>query len=279
MEKYKAIPQGYMTVGEIAKKMNTTVRTLQYYDKEGVLSPSAESEGGRRLYTDKDIIKLHQIQSMKYLGFSLDDIKTRIISLDTPADVASALNEQAVTVRKKIADLSEVLQAIEALKEEVLQMQSVDFSKYASIIVSLQMKNDYYWLIKHLDDNTLNDLRNRFDKDDVAPMIKSLNNILDKAIQLQEDGVLPESEEGQGFAKAFWDIMLKFTKGDVSLLSRIAEIVEEVDNDDSNNYWKTKQLIANRFIEPALTAYFKKLGINPFEGIENDKNEQPEENT
>ena len=49
-----------MTVGEVAKKMNTTVQTLQYYDKKGVLLPSAQSEGGRRLYTDKDIIQLNQ---------------------------------------------------------------------------------------------------------------------------------------------------------------------------------------------------------------------------
>ncbi|HJB04372.1 MAG TPA: MerR family DNA-binding transcriptional regulator, partial [Candidatus Merdibacter merdigallinarum] len=58
MAKYRAIPQGFMTVGEVAKKMGVTVRTLQYYDKEGLLSPSAESEGGRRLYTDKDLITL-----------------------------------------------------------------------------------------------------------------------------------------------------------------------------------------------------------------------------
>lgn len=71
MEKQKAIPEGYMTVGEAAKKMGVTVRTLQYYDKEGLFSPSAESEGGRRLYTDKDLITLHQILSLKSLGFSL----------------------------------------------------------------------------------------------------------------------------------------------------------------------------------------------------------------
>ena len=81
MAKYRAIPQGFMTVGEVAKKMGVTVRTLQYYDKEGLLSPSAESEGGRRLYTDKDLITLHQIISLKSLGFSLDDIKERLISL------------------------------------------------------------------------------------------------------------------------------------------------------------------------------------------------------
>ena len=46
MEKYKAVPQGYLTVGEVAKRMDMTVRTLQHYDKEGLLSPSALSEGG-----------------------------------------------------------------------------------------------------------------------------------------------------------------------------------------------------------------------------------------
>ena len=71
-----------MTVGEVAKKMDVTVRTLQHYDKEGLLSPSAVSDGGRRLYTDKDIVKLHQILSLKHLGFSLDDIRNRLIPLD-----------------------------------------------------------------------------------------------------------------------------------------------------------------------------------------------------
>ena len=135
MERYRAIPQGYMTAGAAAKKMGVTVRTLQHYDKEGLLSPSAMSEGGRRLYTDKDIIRLHQILSLKHLGFSLDDIRDRLIPLDTPADVAQVLSEQAAAVREKIADLTESLSRIEALKAEVLEMQSVDFKKYADIIV------------------------------------------------------------------------------------------------------------------------------------------------
>ena len=75
MEYDKKLPQDYMTVGEMAKKMGVTVRTLQYYDQQGLLSPSAESEGGRRLYTDRDMILLHQILSLKHLGFSLDAIK------------------------------------------------------------------------------------------------------------------------------------------------------------------------------------------------------------
>ena len=57
----RAIPEGYMTVGEVAEKMGISVRTLQYYDREGLIPPSALSEGGRRLYTDRDLVQLHQI--------------------------------------------------------------------------------------------------------------------------------------------------------------------------------------------------------------------------
>ena len=65
MNKAKAIPQECLTVGEVAKKMGGTARTLQYYDAEGLLSPSAASEGGRRLYAHEDIVKLHQILSLR----------------------------------------------------------------------------------------------------------------------------------------------------------------------------------------------------------------------
>lgn len=84
MEMEKAIPTGYMTVGQVARKMDVTVRTLQHYDREGLLSPTAISAGGRRLYTDKDIVLLHQILAMRHLGFSLKDIKDRLPKLETP---------------------------------------------------------------------------------------------------------------------------------------------------------------------------------------------------
>lgn len=262
MEKYRSIPQGYMTVGEAAKKMGVTVRTLQHYDKEGLLSPSAVSDGGRRLYTDKDIIKLHQILSLKHLGFSLDDIRDRLIPLDAPADVAQILSEQADIVRKKIADLTESLSAIEALKTEVLEMQSVDFKKYADIIVNLEMKNDFYWLIKHFDSETLDHIRSRFDKESGMAFLKRFLQLQNEAIRLQDEGVPAGSPEGLQFAKAYWDMILEFTNGDAAMLPKLMQMGE---NDGLNQEWKQKQAQANIFIEPALGAYFSDSGINPFQ--------------
>lgn len=261
MEKYRAIPQGYMTVGEVAKKMDVTVRTLQYYDREGLLSPSCVSEGGRRLYTDRDIVKLHQILSLKHLGFSLDDIKNRLISLDTPAEIADALEEQAAAVRQKIETLSESLRELEALRAEVLQMQSVNFKKYADIIVNLQMKNDYYWLIKHFDDQTLDHIRRRFDRDSGTAFMNTFMQRQEEAIQLQNAGVPADSEQGQAFAKAYWDMITEFTGGDLSMLANLVRLGQFEGMDPK---WKEKQALANAYIGRALDAYFTKLGVDPF---------------
>lgn len=265
MARYRAIPQGFMTVGQVAKKMGVTVRALQYYDKEGLLSPSAESEGGRRLYTDKDLVTLHQIISLKSLGFSLDDIKRRLISLETPADVANALTEQAEDIRKKIGRLQASLSAIEQLKTEVLQMQTVNFKKYADIIVNLQMENDSYYLIKRFDDDTLDHIRRQFDKESGLDFMDRFNRLSDEIVQLQEEKVPPESEKCQQVVKEYWALIVEFTNGDMSMLPKLMEVGSI---DTATNAWEERQKIVNDYLEPALQVYFSRLGTNPFEEVE-----------
>lgn len=261
MAKYRAIPQGFMTVGEAAKKTGVTVRTLQYYDKEGLLSPSAESEGGRRLYTDKDLVILHQIISLKSLGFSLDDIKQRLVFLETPADVANALTEQADDIRRKIEQLKASLSAIEQLKVEVLQMQTVNFKTYADIIVNLQMKNNSYYLIKHFDDDMLDHIRSQFDKESGLDFMDKFNRLSDEIVQLQKENISPESEKCQQVVKQYWSLIMEFTKGDMSMLSKLMEVGNI---DTATNAWEERQKIVNDYLEPALQVYFSKLGKNPF---------------
>lgn len=265
MTKHGAIPQGFMTVGEVAKKMGVTVRTLQYYDKEGLLSPSAESEGGRRLYTDKDLVTLHQILSLKSLGFSLDDIKERLFSLETPADVAKALAEQADTLRQKIEQLKTSLSSIEQLKAEVLQMQTVNFKKYADIIVNLQMKNDSYYLIKRFDEDTLDHIRSQFDKESGLAFMDRFNRLSDEIVQLQKENVPPGSEKCQQTVKEYWNLIMEFTNGDMSMLPKLMEIGSI---DTASNAWEERQKIVNKYLEPALQVYFSELGTDPFEEVE-----------
>jgi len=260
MEKYRAIPQGYMTVGEIAKKMGVTVRTLQYYDKEGILTPSSESEGGRRLYTHKDIVKLHQIQSMKYLGFSLEDIKTRLPAINTTKDVSEALTKQAADIREKITALEDVLQSIEKLNAEVVQMEAVDWERYADIVVLLQAKNDTYWTMKYLSNNALSRIRQRFDHENGIQMNEQYRKIVEYAVELQRSGHAPESEQGQNLAKEWWDFTMEFTGGDIKLLSDLHNLGSNIDY----NEWADKFAFDKDYIEKALEFYFINIGYDPF---------------
>ena len=142
----------YYTSGQFAKKAHVTLRAIRYYDKQNILKPSARTAAGARLYTDADLAKLQQILLLKYLGFSLDDIKNKLISLDTPEEVATVLNEQSLAIQQKIEQLTEAVTAIETLKNEVLQMQVVDFKKYADIIIPRGGENliAIHMLIEHL---------------------------------------------------------------------------------------------------------------------------------
>jgi len=260
---YRAIPEGYMRVGELAKKAGVTVRTLQYYDKEGLLSPSAESEGGFRLYNDRDMARLIQILMMKQMGFSLADIKKRLTQLDTPADVIRALTEQAAEIRRQVELLSKSLEEIEALKAEIAQMDTVDFKKYAAILVNLQMKNEMYWLIKYFDDELLNHLQDHFDQESGKALMSRFRGIHSKAIALLQNDIAPESEQGLTFAKEFWGMVEEFSGGDLSMLPKMTAIAERLEEHDDD--WKRRIEEANKFIEPALEAYFTKMNYNPFE--------------
>lgn len=250
-----------LTVGELAKEMDVTVRTLQYYDKEGLLKPSEKSEGGRRIYTKKDMVKLHQIISLKYLGFSLDEIKGKIFSLDNPKKVAEILKNQSEIIKKQIENLKSALTITEALYEEVLQIETVDFSKYADIISLLKQQNENYWVIKLFDAELSSHMRERFkDKEkEGLKLFEKYSDILDKAVLLKEEGELPTNDRSIALGKEWWDMINEFTGGDMSLIPKLMKFNEN--KDQWNEEMAIKQRLVDDFIGQAIEAYFKNQNI------------------
>jgi hypothetical protein len=138
-------------------------------------------------------------------------------------------------------------------------MQKVDFKKYADIIVNLQMNNKYYFLIKKFDDDTLDHIRDRFDRESSMDFINRFDALSDEILKLQKENVPQESEQCQQLTKAYWDLIMEFTNGDMSMLQKLPEIANF---ENTNTDWAKKQAIVNSYLEPALVIYFKKLGIN-----------------
>ena len=64
-----------LKVGDLARRTGLSVRTLHHYDEIGLLAPSRRTEAGHRLYAVAQVTRLQQIQSLRSLGFSLDEIR------------------------------------------------------------------------------------------------------------------------------------------------------------------------------------------------------------
>ena len=108
------------TTGEIAKLCGVTVRTVQYYDSRGILTPSQLSEGGRRLYSEDDVKRMRIICFLRELGFSIDAI-SKLLKEEHPENVIMLLisgQEQELTVQ--LSEQKEKLNRLQALKKELL---------------------------------------------------------------------------------------------------------------------------------------------------------------
>ena len=63
------------STGELAKAAEVSVRTVQYYDQRGILTPSEVTEGGRRIYHESDLERLQVICFLRDLDFSIKQIQ------------------------------------------------------------------------------------------------------------------------------------------------------------------------------------------------------------
>ncbi|NOY46387.1 MerR family transcriptional regulator [Deferrisoma camini] len=64
-----------LKIGELARRVGLTPRTIRYYEDIGLLNSVRRVEGGRRIYTDDDVRRLKFIKRLKLLGLSLEEMK------------------------------------------------------------------------------------------------------------------------------------------------------------------------------------------------------------
>ena len=71
-----------MQIGQVSTRIGLSLRTIRHYDDVGLVTPSARSAGGFRLYTEADVDRLALIKRIKPLDFSLEQIKELLTAVD-----------------------------------------------------------------------------------------------------------------------------------------------------------------------------------------------------
>jgi len=65
----------FTSIGELAKNLEMSQRTIRYYEEIGLLNSIKRIEGGRRIYTDVDLRRLKLIKRLKIMGMTLSEMQ------------------------------------------------------------------------------------------------------------------------------------------------------------------------------------------------------------
>lgn len=95
--------EGLHQIGEVAERVGLSLRTVRYYEEQGLLVPETRTEGGFRLYSEEQIERLSLIKEMKPLGFTVQQMRELLDARDVlrdPATDATARERAAACVRQ-----------------------------------------------------------------------------------------------------------------------------------------------------------------------------------
>ena len=93
------------STGELAKAAEVSVRTVQYYDQRGILTPSEVTEGGRRIYHESDLERLQVICFLRDLDFSIKQIKKLLQEENREQVLELLLTDQIESLEKSSKEI------------------------------------------------------------------------------------------------------------------------------------------------------------------------------
>jgi Predicted transcriptional regulators len=245
------------TIGELAKLVGVSIRTLQYYDQANLLN-STYTEGHKRVYTRDDILKLQQILFLKSLGFPLQEINDKILKSEDSADFEKVFTQQREILLFQIANLNQIVDTLNLVISETKGGKEISMDRLLTIMELMKKDNPYSFVVRYLNDEQLKIIANRL----LDPSEK--NETLVKEVFAQLDtlyckGADPAGKEGQELAEHWWNMVNEFTTGDIDILATLISAGRDIGNwpEETKNL---RESIEN-FLEKALNIYLHNNGI------------------
>lgn len=115
-------------VGEVAERLGVSPRTIKYYEEIGLVEPEGRSQGGFRLYGEREVERLERILRMKGIGYSLAAIRELLAVRDAAREADKAtvlrtatgrLREREREVADRILRMREDLRRAETLRDDL----------------------------------------------------------------------------------------------------------------------------------------------------------------
>lgn len=216
---------------EFAGLTGVTVRALHHYDRIGLLKPSRYSQSGYRLYRESDVARLEQIVALKFIGFSLKQIKD--ILRNGGGDLASTLRRQREAIEEKRKRLQQAVKAIQQAEYVIARKGQPGWELFTKIIEVINMQNNMDWSKKYYSDVAQREIEKRAAtippevieqaQRDWASLIKEVEN----AVAAKED---PASDKAQSLAARWSELVKGFTGGNSEIQKGLNQMYADRNN-------------------------------------------------
>lgn len=115
----KNLKQRLLRVGELSKRTGKTSRALRYYEEMDLLIPTQRSKGGFRLYHPDAVTRIHWIDRLQELGFSLHEIRAFLETFRGEELGPAAMEQLRSFYEEKLAETQAALTRLQSLKAEL----------------------------------------------------------------------------------------------------------------------------------------------------------------
>lgn len=137
-----SLKMSLLKIGELSKQTGLSVRTLHYYDELELLRPSHRNSSGHRLYSERDIVRLQQILSLRQLGFSLNEIRE---CLETPNySLPQVIDLHRDRIRDQLTLSQNLLGRLDSIATELKNTQSVAVETLIQVMETMTMSAKYF---------------------------------------------------------------------------------------------------------------------------------------
>jgi DNA-binding transcriptional MerR regulator len=212
-------------VGELARLTGVSVRTLHHYDEIGLLCPSLRTEAGYRLYKQSDVVRLGQINSLRHMGFSLEQVRVFLTRDDwSPLRVVSLHLEQ---LKKQMVQQQQLCARLEALEARLQTRQNVTAEEFMKMMEAMNMSKTYFT------PEQMQEIEARgreLGDEKIREVEAEWPRLIEQVRAAMQRGDDPASEPVQALARRWSELLEMFTGGNPEIQQSLNTMYQEESN-------------------------------------------------
>jgi DNA-binding transcriptional MerR regulator len=216
---------------EFAKQAGVTVRTLHHYDRIGLLKPNRRTVKGFRFYGEAEFARLQQITTLKFVGFSLTQIR-EILGSES-FDLTQTLRMQRRLIESQRYRLNQILEAITRAENEFEESRQIDLESFQKIIEVMNMEQNFDWTKKYYSEEAqakIEERKNLWSPELQERVTRDWDNLTRDVETAIADGVKPADDRAQKLAMRWKALIHEFTGGDPKIQEGLNKMYADQEN-------------------------------------------------